>query len=74
MKILGICLGAQLLAHCLGAEVYKGAEEEIGWKSIELTGGGLKDPFMRKLAIHPRAGDFWRRCRVFHWHRDTRKG
>lgn len=71
MKILGICLGAQLLAYCLGAEVYKGTEEEIGWKSIELTGGGLKDPLIRKLAIHPRVGDFWRRFRVFHWHADT---
>jgi len=71
MKVLGICLGAQLLAYCLGAEVYKRTEEEIGWRSIELTGDGLKDPLMRKLAIHPRVGDFWRRFRVFQWHSDT---
>ena len=70
-KILGICLGAQLLAHCLGAEVYPGPEKEIGWHHIELTGEGLKDPLMRKLAIHPDVGDFWRRFRVFHWHGDT---
>lgn len=71
MKILGICLGAQLLAHCLGADVYRGPEKEIGWFPIELTGEGLKDPLMRKLAIHPTVGDFWRKFRVFHWHGDT---
>jgi GMP synthase (glutamine-hydrolysing) len=71
LKILGICLGAQLLAHCLGAEVYPGQEKEIGWHHIELTGEGLKDPLMRKLAVHPDVGDFWRRFRVFHWHSDT---
>lgn len=71
MRILGICLGAQLLAHCLGADVYRGPEREIGWYHIELTGEGLKDPLMRKLAIHPTVGDFWRKFRVFHWHGDT---
>jgi GMP synthase-like glutamine amidotransferase len=71
MKILGVCLGAQMVAYCLGAEVYRGPEEEIGWHSIELTGDGFRDPLMRKLAIHPRVGDFWRKFRVFHWHGDT---
>lgn len=71
MNILGICLGAQMVAYCLGSEVYHGPQEEIGWHSIELTGDGLKDPLMRKLAIHPRVGDFWRKFKVFHWHGDT---
>jgi len=71
MKVLGICLGAQMVAYCLGSEVYPGPEKEIGWHSIELTGDGLKDPLMRKLAIHPRVGDFWRKFKVFHWHGDT---
>jgi GMP synthase-like glutamine amidotransferase len=71
MKILGICLGSQMIAYCLGADVYPGPKKEIGWYHIELTGEGLKDPFMRKLAIHPRVGDFWRRFKVFHWHGDT---
>jgi len=71
MKVFGVCLGAQMLAYCLGSEVYRGHEEEIGWRSIELTGDGLKDPLMRKLAIHPRVGDFWRKFKVFHWHGDT---
>jgi len=71
MRILGICLGCQMLAYCLGGSVYPGPEKEIGWHHIELTGEGIKDPLMRKLAVHPRVGDFWRRFRVFHWHGDT---
>lgn len=71
MKVLGICLGAQMITHCLGAEVFKGPEEEIGWYHIELTGDGLKDPLMRRLGIHPKVKDFWRKFKVFHWHSDT---
>ncbi|MDP2168131.1 MAG: type 1 glutamine amidotransferase [Thermodesulfovibrionales bacterium] len=71
MRVLGICLGAQLLAHCLGAEVYKGHAEETGWLDIELTAEGIKDPLMRRLAVHPRVGDFWKRFKVLHWHGDT---
>jgi len=71
MRVLGICLGSQMIAHCLGAEVYPGPEKEIGWYHVELTGDGLKDPLMRRLAIHPRVGDFWRKFKVFHWHGDT---
>jgi GMP synthase-like glutamine amidotransferase len=70
-RILGICLGSQMLAYCFGAQVYPGPEKEIGWYHIELSGEGLKDPFMRKLAIHPEVGDFWRKFKVFHWHGDT---
>lgn len=71
MRVLGICLGSQIIAHCLGADVYPGPEKEIGWYHVELTGDGLKDPLMRRLAIHPRVGDFWRKFKVFHWHGDT---
>ena len=71
MNVLGICLGSQMIAHCLGSEVYPGPEKEIGWRHIELTGDGLKDPLMRKLSIHPQVGDFWRKFKVFHWHGDT---
>ncbi len=71
IKILGICLGAQMIAYCLGGNVFLGNEKEIGWHYIELTGEGIKDPLMRQLAIHPTVGDFWRRFKVFHWHGDT---
>ncbi|MEW6570716.1 MAG: type 1 glutamine amidotransferase [Nitrospirota bacterium] len=71
LKVLGICLGCQMIAYCLGAEVYAGHAKEAGWGHIELSGEGLKDSVMRQLAIHPRVGDFWRRFKVFHWHHDT---
>jgi GMP synthase (glutamine-hydrolysing) len=71
IKVLGICLGSQMIAHCLGAEVSPGPKKEIGWYHIELTGDSLKDSAMRRLATHPRVGDFWRRFKVFHWHGDT---
>ena len=71
MKVLGICLGAQMVVHCLGAEVYPGSQKEMGWLHVALTGDGLKDPLMRQLAIHPSVGDFWRKFKVFHWHGDT---
>jgi len=40
LKVLGVCLGAQLLAHVLGGRVYKGPMPEIGWLDIELTDAG----------------------------------
>jgi GMP synthase (glutamine-hydrolysing) len=46
IPVLGICLGAQLLAHVLGSTVRKSAEKEIGWCDIELTEAGKKDPLL----------------------------
>lgn len=71
LKTLGICLGAQLIAYTLGATVYKGHKEEIGWYDIELTGDALRDPLMISLAKHPSVGDVWKKFKVFHWHGDT---
>ncbi len=70
-KVLGICLGAQMLAKALGSRVYKGPKQEIGWYPIELTDNALKDPLMLKLAFHPKGGDLWKKFRVFHWHGET---
>ncbi len=70
-KIFGVCLGAQIMAKALGARVYVGPEKEIGWYDIELLDEGLRDPRILKLATHPRAGDFWRKFKVFHWHGET---
>jgi len=70
-KVLGICLGAQIMAKALGSVVYAGTKKEIGWYDIELTVDGIKDPLMQKLAIHPEEGDFWKRFKVFHWHGET---
>jgi GMP synthase-like glutamine amidotransferase len=70
-KILGICLGAQIMAKALGARVYSGQEKEIGWYDIELTEEGLKDTYMRRLALEPKARNPLRRFPVFHWHGET---
>lgn len=70
-RILGICLGAQIMAKALGARVYVGPQKEIGWYDIELTEDGIRDPLMKTLATHPKVGDFWRRFKVFHWHGET---
>lgn len=64
-KILGICLGAQLLAHVLGAKVYYSGKEEIGWCEIEVTEEGLADPCFGAFT------GVKRRLEVFQWHRDT---
>lgn len=58
-KVLGICLGAQLLASAMGADVYPG-EKEIGWHPVEFTSAAIKKwgfPQDKKT--------------VFHWHGDT---
>ncbi|MEW6008181.1 MAG: type 1 glutamine amidotransferase [Candidatus Omnitrophota bacterium] len=62
VPILGICLGAQLLAKAGGAKVRKAAKEEIGWYKINLTKDGLKDNLFSGLK---------EKIDVFQWHEDT---
>jgi len=60
--ILGICLGAQLVAKALGAKIFKAPVKEIGWYDVSLTGIGSQDPLFSKLPeTFP----------VFQWHEDT---
>lgn len=61
-KVIGICLGAQLLADVLGAKVYKADYSEIGWHDIELT--------KTVMQIKHFAG-FPQKFKTFHWHNDT---
>jgi GMP synthase-like glutamine amidotransferase len=59
---VGICLGAQLIAHCLGGRVYKGPKEEIGWYDLVLTEEGRRDPCLQLFPM---------RFPVFQWHGET---
>ncbi|MEN0035598.1 MAG: amidotransferase [Cellvibrio sp.] len=60
--VLGICLGAQLIADVLGAKVTRNAHKEIGWLPIAIN---------PDAADHPIAQVFARNPNVFHWHGDT---
>lgn len=60
--ILGICLGAQLLAKALNGKVYRGKHPEIGWLPIELHRDNFPPELRRFLPADPV---------VFHWHGDT---
>ncbi len=50
VPVLGVCLGAQLLAHALGAAVRPSGSVEMGWLPVALTGAGRADPVLGPLA------------------------
>ncbi len=59
LPVLGVCLGAQLLARALGAEVRPAVKAEIGFAEVEIH--DLDDPLVGSLS--PATS-------VLHWHRD----
>jgi GMP synthase-like glutamine amidotransferase len=61
--VLGVCLGAQLIANAMGARVYPNSQKEIGWFPVQATApaGETSFPLFR---FPPEA------C-VFHWHGET---
>jgi len=61
-KVLGICLGSQLIADVLGGRVFKNRFKEIGWHPVSLTQAGKKSGLLT---------DFSESERVFQWHGDT---
>lgn len=61
-RVLGLCLGSQLIADQLGAAVSRNRETEIGWFDVELNAAGR---------AHALFADWPARFGVFHWHGDT---
>lgn len=62
-KVMGICLGAQLLAAALGAKVYAAKEIEIGFWPIHFTAAALNHPLFCHFKNPP--------YMAFHWHGDA---
>lgn len=58
--VLGICLGAQLIASALSAKVYKNSETEIGWFPVNSVSNSSDSLF-----------SFPDSALVFHWHGET---
>ena len=62
VPVLGICLGAHLVAASFGAPVYSGNVKEIGWYGVTLTEQGMKDVLFE---------GFPETFTVFQWHGQT---
>jgi GMP synthase (glutamine-hydrolysing) len=60
--VLGVCLGSQLLAHVLGADVHPGPTMELGWHDLTLTQAAANDPLWHDVTSPLPA---------FHWHGDV---
>jgi GMP synthase (glutamine-hydrolysing) len=61
VAILGVCLGAQLIASALGTSIYHGRVKEIGWSSVSITPHGQVDSLLGYLPEN---------ATVFQWHGD----
>jgi len=59
--LIGICLGAQLIARAAGERVYAGVAKEIGYAPVTLTPEGERSPLARLGSDR----------QVLHWHGDT---
>jgi GMP synthase (glutamine-hydrolysing) len=62
IPVLGICLGAQLIASALGAVVRPNAVKEIGWSTVRRTVAAQRDPLFRHFGSSEH---------IFQWHGDT---
>lgn len=62
IPVLGICLGAQLIAKTLGASVSANSAKEIGWQTVSPTAEAKEDPLFH---------DFHKSEKIFQWHSDA---
>ncbi len=62
IPLLGICLGAQLIAKACGARINKAENKEIGWSKVSLTQEGQGDILFENVLES---------LDVFQWHEDT---
>jgi GMP synthase-like glutamine amidotransferase len=60
--VLGVCLGAQLLARAYGATNILAQPVEFGWREVHPTAAGKGDPLVSALGEG---------APIFHWHQDT---
>ena len=60
--MIGICLGAQMIAAAAGEKVYFSGRQEIGWMPLTLTEAG------QQSSLHHLTGDS---AYTLHWHGDT---
>lgn len=61
-RVLGLCLGSQLIADVLGGAVTRNRETEIGWFEVQLNAAGR---------AHDWFADWPQSFTTFHWHGDT---
>jgi GMP synthase (glutamine-hydrolysing) len=60
--LLGVCLGAQLIARAVGGRAVRAPEKEVGWHAVELSAAGRSDPVL---------STFPERFEAFQWHHYT---
>ena len=59
LPLLGVCLGAQLVAEAAGGSARRAPAPEIGWHEVDMTSAGARDPVLGSLAP---------RFTAFQWH------